>query len=109
MKTLPGAKGGLAGGHDERNGEEGYRGTDVVCGKSVHIIRRNRKEEISVGTGARGGEGEVNEGWGRARERERYYLRDATRTRMRRRVSRKRAEGRRGEDSKANMRFGNLD
>lgn len=41
------AKGGPA--ERERDEEEGYRGTVVVCGKSVHIIRRNRKEEISVG------------------------------------------------------------
>lgn len=38
------AKGGPA-----ARDEEGYRGTVVVCGKSVHIIRRNRKEEILVG------------------------------------------------------------
>lgn len=37
-----------------RDGEEGYRGTVAVCGKSVHIIRCNRKEEISVGTRWRG-------------------------------------------------------
>jgi len=40
-----------------RDGEEGHRGTVVVCGKSVHIIRRNRKEEISLGTSPGGGGG----------------------------------------------------
>lgn len=89
MKTLPGAKGGpvARATEGETAGEEGYRATVVVCGKSVHIIRRNRKEEISVGT-AGGGEGWVcgigGTGWnGGGREGRwtgRYYLREATRT-----------------------------
>jgi len=52
VKTLPEQREGRS---RERDGEEGYRGTVVVCGKSVHIIRCNRKEEISVGTRGRGG------------------------------------------------------
>lgn len=55
METLPGEQREGRPRARERDEEEGYRGT-VVCGKSVHIIRRNRKEEISVGI--RRGEGE---------------------------------------------------
>lgn len=56
METLPGEQREGRPRARERDEEEGYRGTVVVCGKSVHIIRRNRKEEISVGI--RRGEGE---------------------------------------------------
>jgi len=48
-----------------RDGEEGHRGTLVVYGKSVHIMPRNRKEEISLGaTGAARRDGTGREGGG---------------------------------------------
>lgn len=50
VKMLPGKQREGRPRASERDEEEGYRSyTVVVCGKSVHIIRRNRKEEISVG------------------------------------------------------------
>lgn len=94
------AKGGPAA--RERDGIEGYRGTVVVCGKSVHIIRCNRKEEISVGImrrGTRGG-GRVNvwEGGSGARE-----VLSATRTYMGERVRGESGGGLR-EDRRATQR-----
>lgn len=106
VETLAGAKGGrpAAGTHGGRN-EESYRGTDVVCGKSVHIIRvvigkRRFRQDWRGGVGEanalemRTSGGVVGEGG--------YYLRDATRTRTSRAYRGKPVGGRR-EDRKATL------